>query len=133
MTVEISSDKNRLDLDVIHGFLTQSYWSPGIERERVARAIAHSLCWGMYSDGQQIGFARVTTDQVHFAYLADVFIVPQAQRQGLGQQLIEAVLADERLQGLRRFMLATSTASSLYERYGFEAVTEPNNLMQRSY
>jgi len=131
VTVDISTDKNRLDLDVIHGCLSQSYWSPGIERERVARAIEHSLCWGLYRDGQQLGFARVLSDQVHFAYLADVFIVPEAQGQGLGKQLIEAILADPRLQGLRRFMLATSTAASLYERYGFEAVTEPNNLMNR--
>ena len=133
MSIEISSDKNRLDLDVVHDFLTNSYWSPGITRERVARAIEHSLCWGMYRDGQQIGFARVTTDQVHFAYLADVFIVPQAQGQGLGKRLVETILADERLQGIRRFMLATNTAASLYQRYGFEAVTEPNNLMQRLY
>lgn len=131
MTIDISSDKSRLDLDIIHDFLSQSYWSPGIERGAVVRAIEHSLCWGLYRDGQQLGFARVVSDQVHFAYLADVFIVPSAQGQGLGKRLLEAVLADDRLQGLRRFMLATRDASSLYSRYGFEAVTEPNNLMVR--
>ncbi|WP_108125112.1 GNAT family N-acetyltransferase [Saccharospirillum mangrovi] len=131
MTIDISTDKSRLDIDVIHGFLAQSYWSPGITRDKVELAIEHSLCWGLYCDGQQLGFARVLSDQVHFAYLADVFIVPEAQGEGLGKMLVETILADPRLQNLRRFMLATRTAASLYQRYGFEPVTEPNFLMAR--
>lgn len=132
MNIDISTDKSRLDLDVIHGYLTQSYWSPGISRDKVVRAIEHSMCWGLYSDGEQLGFARVLSDQVHFAYLSDVFIVPKAQGQGLGKQLMATLFADERLQGLRRFMLATRTAATLYQRYGFEPVTEPNFLMVRT-
>lgn len=131
MTIEISSDKGRLDIEVIHGYLSRSYWSPGISRERVERAIEHSLCWGLYREAQQLGFARVISDQVHFAYLADVFILPDEQGKGLGKQLVQAVLDDPRLRDLRRFMLATRDAQGLYQAFGFSAVTEPNNLMVR--
>lgn len=131
MTVEISTDSSRLDLDVIHGYLSQSYWSPGISRDKVLTAIDHSLCWGLYENGRQIGFARVVTDQSNFAFLADVFVLPECQGRGLGKQLVAAVVEDERLQGLRRFMLATWDAHSLYEQYGFERVTDPSKLMVR--
>lgn len=131
MPLDISTDKSRLDLDVIHGYLSRSYWSPGVSRDKVATAIEHSLCWGLYEDDRQIGFARVVTDRSSFAYLADVFIVPDRQRRGLGKRLVAAVVADERLQGLRRFMLATRDAHGLYEQYGFERVTDPSKLMVR--
>lgn len=132
MSFEITTDKARLDLDVVHGYLTRSYWSPGISRDRVATAIEHSLCWGLYEDGRQVGFARVVTDQCNFAYLADVFIVPECQGRGLGKTLLTAVLEDKRLQGLRRFMLATRDAHALYEQYGFERIKDPSMLMIKS-
>jgi len=131
MPLQITTEKTRLDLDVIHGYLSESYWSPGISRDKVATAIEHSLCWGMFEDDRQIGFARVVTDQSSFAYLADVFILPECQGRGLGKRLLEAVVADDRLQGLRRFMLATRDAHGLYEHYGFERVTDPSKLMVR--
>lgn len=132
MSVEISTDKTRLDLDVIHGYLTQSYWSPGISRGKVATAIEHSLCWGLYEEGRQLGFARVVTDQSNFAYLADVFILPECQGRGLGKALLTALLEDKRLHGLRRFMLATRDAHALYEQYGLERVEDPSKLMVKS-
>ncbi|GGX61389.1 GNAT family N-acetyltransferase [Saccharospirillum salsuginis] len=131
MPLDITTDKSRLDLDVIYGYLTKSYWSPGISREKVATAIEHSLCWGLFEDDRQIGFARVVTDQSSFAYLADVFILPECQGRGLGKRLVEAVVADDRLRGLRRFMLATRDAHGLYEQYGFERVTDPSKLMEK--
>lgn len=132
MSIEITTDKSRLDLDVVHGYLTQSYWSPGISRDRVATAIEHSLCWGLYEDGRQVGFARVVTDQSNFAYLADVFIVPDCQGRGLGKALLTAVLDDERLQGLPRFALSTRDAHALYEQYGFKRIEDPSALMVKS-
>ena len=129
MPLHITTDKSHLDLNVIHGYLADSYWSPGISREKVATAIEHSLCWGLFEDDRQIGFARVVTDQSSFAYLADVFILPECQGRGLGKRLVEAVVADDRLRGLRRFMLATRDAHGLYEQYGFERVADPSKLM----
>lgn len=129
MPIEIDTDKTRLDLEVIHGYLSHSYWSPGISLAKVTTAIEHSLCWGVYEGSVQIGFARVITDQSSFAYLADVFILPEYQGQGLGKRLISQIMADERLQGLRRFMLGTRDAHGLYEQYGFQRYDDPSRLM----
>jgi N-acetylglutamate synthase-like GNAT family acetyltransferase len=117
---EIDTDKARLDLDVIHDFLANSsHWARGIPRETLSRAIAHSLAYGLYRDGAQIGFARVVTDEATFAYLADVFVLADARSAGLGQWLVETLLADPRLAGLRRWLLVTRDAASLYRRCGF--------------
>lgn len=117
---EIDSDKHRLDIGLIHHFLANcSHWAGGIPRDVLERAIAHSLCFGLYSDGRQIGFARVVTDEATFAYLADVFVVAEARNAGLGQFLVEAILAHEPLQRLRRWLLVTRDAASLYRRCGF--------------
>ena len=126
----ISTDPEQLDLDVVHGFLTTAYWSPGIPREVVERAIANSIVFGLYApDGAQAGFARVVTDRATFAYLADVFVLPEHRGRGLGKRLMEAVTAHPDLQGLRRFILATADAHGLYARYGFEPPTMPDRLM----
>ena len=131
-TYRISTDKSRLDLGVIHGFLTNSYWSLGIPRETVQKAIENSLCFGAYdSEGKQIGFARVVTDKASFAYLADVFVLPEFRGQGISRLLMEAYDNHPDLQGLRRHMLATSDAHGLYKKYGFEPVPNPEILMQR--
>jgi len=136
----ISEDLTKLDLDVIHEFLSEhSYWARGIPREVVARSIANSLCFGVYtignenldSDWSQVGFARVATDRATFAYLADVFILPEHRGQGLSKRLMEAVLAHPDLQGLRRWMLATADAHELYRRFGFAALSQPDRFMQR--
>jgi nitroimidazol reductase NimA-like FMN-containing flavoprotein (pyridoxamine 5'-phosphate oxidase superfamily)/GNAT superfamily N-acetyltransferase len=129
----ISSDATRLDFDVIHRFLaTQSYWAEGIPREVVARAIANSLCFGIYRDAEQVGFARVVTDYATYAYLADVFIVESHRGRGLSKALMEAVVSHPHLQGLRRFTLGTLDAHGLYRKFGFAAPANPERMMERA-
>jgi GNAT superfamily N-acetyltransferase len=127
---EISTDPARLDIDAIHAFLTQSYWSPGIQRSTVARAISHSLCFGAFCAGQQVGFARVVTDRTTFAYLCDVYVLEAHRGRGLARQLIDRVVHHPDLQGLRRMMLATRDAHGLYARYGFEPLAAPGVMME---
>jgi GNAT superfamily N-acetyltransferase len=126
----ISTDKGLLDVSLVHEFLSRSYWSPGIPRAVVERGIAHSLCFGIYRDGAQVGFARVITDRASFAYLADVFVVEAHRSKGLGKWLIQTILEHEELRAMRRFMLATRDAHSLYEQFGFRAVADPARLME---
>ena len=127
---EISTDRDRLDLDYLHAFLSESYWSPGIPRETLERAIAGSLCFGLYApEGEPAGFARVVSDRATFAYLADVFVDPGHRGRGLGVWLVETVLAHPELQGLRRWSLATADAHGLYERFGFTAPSRPQDHM----
>ncbi len=130
--LRISTDKGELDVPLIHRFLsTGAYWSPGVARETVERAIAGSLCFGGYLDGAgQVAFARVITDAATFAYLADVFVLPAHRGRGHAVQLMDAVVAHPQLQGLRRFMLATLDAHGLYARYGFVAPARPERLME---
>ncbi len=135
MTYEISSDPARLDLDVIHRFLSEdAYWSPGIPRATVERAVKNSFCFGVYlPDGNQIGFARLVTDRATFAYLADVFVLPQHRGRGVSKRLMEAVLAHPELQGLRRWLLATRDAHGLYAQFGFAPLANPSRLMERHH
>lgn len=129
-TYVLSTDKSRLDIDVIHGYLSlESYWSPSIPRAVVERAITHSICFGIYEEGAQIGFARVITDTATFAYLADVFILPAHRGRGLSKWMMECILSHPDLQGLRRFMLATRDAHGLYTQFGFTALDKPENIM----
>jgi GNAT superfamily N-acetyltransferase len=128
--VEISSDRARLDLPLVHGWLTRSYWSPGIPPSTLQRAIEHSICFGVYCEGRQVGFARVITDRATFGYLADVFILEPWQGHGLSRRLMKAVMAHPDLQGLRRFMLATRDAHGLYRKFGFDAPASPASLME---
>jgi GNAT superfamily N-acetyltransferase len=127
---EISTDPARLDIDAIHAFLTRSYWSPGIPRATVARAISHSLCFGAFWQGQQVGFARVVTDRTTFAYLCDVYVLEAHRGRGLAQQLMDHLVQHPDLQGLRRIMLATRDAHSLYARYGFKPLAAPGVIME---
>lgn len=127
----VSTDPERLDLDVIHGFLHHSYWSPGIPRETVVTAVRNSLCFGLYDQQRQIGFARVITDYTTIAYLADVFILPHYRGQGLASWLIECVVQCPNLRQIRKFLLATRDAHGLYEKVGFEVVSHPERLMNR--
>jgi len=120
ITYQIDTAKDRLDIALIHDFLANcSHWARGVPRDVVERAIAHSLCFGLYRGSAQVGFARVVTDEATFAYLADVFVVAGERNAGLGQFLVEAILAHPPLQGLRRWLLVTSNAASLYRRCGF--------------
>lgn len=129
--IELSDDPARIDLDAVHAFLSRSYWSPGIAREKVARAMAHSLCFGVYDDGAQVGFARVITDRTSFAYLADVYILESHRGRGLAGRLMAAITGHPELQGLRRWLLATRDAHGLYARYGFGPPAAPDRLMER--
>ena len=126
----ISSDPALLDLDVIHGFIAQSYWAKDIPKPLVERTISNSLCWGVYHREAQVGFARVITDKATFAYLADVFILPEHRGNGLSKALVATILAHPDLQGLRRWMLVTIDAHSLYEQYGFKTVSQPERHME---
>ena len=129
--MDISSDKSRLDIDLIHRFLSEhSTWAIGIPRATVERSIEHSLCFGGYENGEQIAFARVVSDYATFAYLMDVFVLPQHQNRGLSLRLLEVIKAHPQLQGLRRFMLASSNARGLYERFGFTALGKPEIMME---
>jgi GNAT superfamily N-acetyltransferase len=126
----ISMDKTRLDVAAIHAFLARSYWSPGVPIEVVARAIEHSLCFGLFCDERQIGFARVVTDQATFAYLADVYVHESHRGRGLSKWLLEVIRSRRELQHLRRFLLATRDAHELYRRFGFQEVALPGRLME---
>jgi len=119
----ISTDKSKLDVDVIHGFLSRdSYWAAGIPRDTVARSIENSLCFGVYDNARQIGFARVITDFATYAYVADVFIVESYRERGLGKELMATIMAHPDLQGLRRWSLGTRDAQGLYAQFGFKPV-----------
>jgi GNAT superfamily N-acetyltransferase len=126
----VSTDPSRLDLDVIHSFLTTSYWAAGIPRETVRRSLAHSLCFGLYEGDAQVGFARVVSDRATFAYLADVFVLESRRGRGLGRWLIGCVMAHPDLQGLRVWRLATRDAHGLYRRFGFGPPLRPETHME---
>lgn len=128
--LEISDARERLDVDVIHGYLTRSYWAEGIPREVVARSLEHSLGFGAYLGARQVGFARVVTDRATFAWLCDVFVLEEARGRGVSKRLMECVLAHPELQGLRRFSLATRDAHELYRRYGFEPLGDPTRHLE---
>ena len=129
---EISSDPARLNLDVVHRYLSEeSYWAGGIPRAMVERAVAHSLCFGVYAPEGQVGFARVVSDRATFAYLADVFVLSAHRGRGLSKRLMAAVTAHPELQGLRRWMLATADAHGLYRQHGFAALARPERFMER--
>lgn len=127
---EISTDPTRLDVSAIHAFLTTSYWSPGIPRATVERALANSLCFGAFWQGQQVGFARVVTDRTTFAYLCDVYVLESHRGRGLAQELMARVVAHPDLQGLRRMMLATRDAHALYAKFGFKPLAAPAMMME---
>jgi GNAT superfamily N-acetyltransferase len=127
---EVSDAPARLDLDVIHGFLTAAYWSPGISRDLVARAIGNSLCFGLYRDGVQVGFARFVTDRATFAYLADVFVLPGHRGRGLASWMVGTALSHPALAGLRRLLLATRDQHKLYARLGFAPLSRPERFME---
>lgn len=131
----ISTDKALLDIDVIHDFLSSSYWAAGIPREVVEKSIQNALCFGLYDGNKQIGFARVVTDKATFAYLADVFVLESYRGKGLSKWLMEVIQAHPELQGLRRWVLGTRDAHGLYEQFGWTVFTEETRqrFMQRHF
>jgi len=127
---KISTDKKLLDIDMIYQYLNkESYWAKGISFDKVQTSINNSICFGIYKDDKQVGFARVVTDKAVFAYLCDVFILDEYRRIGLSKWLIQTVLAHEELQGLRRWLLATADAHGLYNKFGFIPITSPERWM----
>ncbi len=128
----ISDAEHLLCLDVIHKFLVQSYWSAGIPKELLARAIANSLSFGVYEGKRQVGFARVISDYATFAYIADVFVLEEHRGKGFSKRLMEMIMSHPRLQGLRRWHLATRDAHGLYQKYGFTALSDPARHMEIS-
>ena len=132
----ISTDKSKLDLAVIHKYLsTESYWAKNIPLALVQKSIEGSFCFGVYKNDKlnenlQIGFARVITDKATFGYLADVFILEEYRGIGLSKWLVKEIMNHQELQGFRRWMLATRDAHKLYEQFGFTALDKPERIMQ---
>jgi len=129
----ISTDRSRLQLDVIHKYLLEeSYWATDRTHEQTATAIKNSLPFAIYKGENQVGFARVVTDYATFAYLGDVFILPEYQGNGLGKLLMQAILEHPDLQGFRRWILATKDAHGLYEKFEFSALRHPERWMEKT-
>lgn len=126
-----SDDINLVDVKAVHHYLsTQSYWAKGIPLETVQISIANSLCFGVYKEGKQVGFARWVTDRATFAYLCDVYIENDFRGLGLSKKLMSLMLFHPDLQSLRRYSLATLDAHSLYAQFGFKPISTPENLME---
>ena len=128
----ISTDKHLLDIPAIHGFLTTSYWAEAIPFETVKKSIDHSLCFGIYILGKQIGFARVITDYATYAYIGDVYVLEDFRRQGLSKWLMRVIADHPELQGLRRWALLTRDAHELYRKTGFTAPQNPERYMEKA-
>ncbi|HEY0512251.1 MAG TPA: GNAT family N-acetyltransferase [Thermoanaerobaculia bacterium] len=126
----VSTDPDRLDFGAIHSFLSTSYWAEGIPRETLDRALRNSLCFGLYEGPRQIGLARVITDAATYAYLCDVYVLPEWRGRRLGTWLIECVTAHPELQGLRRLSLVTRDAHELYRPFGFKEIQNPGRHME---
>jgi GNAT superfamily N-acetyltransferase len=130
--IQITTDPARVDVDLVHRFLSESsYWARGRSRDVVLRSIQNSLCFTLLVDGRQVGFARVATDRAVFGYLMDVFILPEWRGRGLSKILMREVVQHPDLAGLKVFLLRTSDAHELYRQFGFEPITEPETLMTR--
>ena len=128
----ISDNPQKLDLEVIHGYLRRSYWAENVAREIVERSVQNSLCLGIYApQGEQVGFVRLITDYATFAWVCDVFVLEEHRGRGLSKAAIQAALAHPQLQTLRRFALATRDAHGLYQQFGFTPLAHPENHMER--
>ena len=129
----ISTDNKMLDVEYIHGYLSgKSYWAENIPIETVKKSIAGSLCFGMYDNKKQIGFARVITDNATFGYLADVFIDEDYRGKKLGVWLMEVIMSHPELQGFRNWMLGTRDAHGLYKKFGFKQLEQPERIMRKN-
>lgn len=120
----------RVDVAAVHAYLVGAYWSPGIPREVVERAVAGSLCFSLFQGDEQVGFARVVTDRATFAYLADVYVLQAHRGKGLSKWMLERIRAHPALRGLRRWMLMTRDAHGLYAQFGFKPLGHPERAME---
>lgn len=130
MNLEFSTDNARLDVAMIHEFLANSYWVPGISRADVEKSIRHSFCFGVYDSGRQVAFARVVTDYLRYAHLMDVFVLPEYRGRGVSKLLMENILSHAELQTITRYTLHTRDAHGLYAQYGFAAPANPERQME---
>ena len=128
----VSTDKSRLDLEAIHGFLKDAYWAKNISFEVVRQSIQKSLCFGVYKLDELVGFARVITDDAVFAYLLDLFILEAHRGQGLAKWLLECIFSNPELRSVRMWLLATKDAHGLYEKFGFRPLRHPERFMRLS-
>jgi GNAT superfamily N-acetyltransferase len=129
---EIDTDKRRLDIAAIHRFLsTEAYWAKNRSLEQTLTAIENSLCFGVYKGREQVGFARIITDKATFAYVGDVFITKQHRGKGISKWLMQIIVDQPDLQGLRRWLLATRDAHELYQKFGFAGLVHPERWMER--
>lgn len=127
----ISTDKEKLDLDAIHYFLSnKAYWCLNIPQEKVQTAIQNSFCFGVYDNGKQIGFARIVTDFSTVAYLGDVYILEEYRGLGLSKWLVETIMSNPNLQGLRRWILLTGDAHELYRKFGWTNIADSSKWME---
>jgi GNAT superfamily N-acetyltransferase len=127
----ISSNPKEMDLSVIHGYLSNSYWAKGIPWDVMEKAVKNSLCFGVFtSTGDQVAFARIITDYATFAYLADVFVLQEHRGKGLSKRLLKTIIEYPDLQGLRRMLLATRDAHGLYQQFGFTPLNSPDLFME---
>ena len=129
--ITVSTDKNQLNVPFVQNFLKDIYWAAGRTIEEVQTTIDHSFCFGIYLDGEQIGFARVITDYVVFAYLMDVFIDEAHRGKGYASVLIDTVLKEPKLQQVKIWRLATADAHFLYEKFGFKPLAYPERMMEK--
>jgi GNAT superfamily N-acetyltransferase len=128
----ISTDRTELDLDVIYDFISQkSYWGAGRPRKVIFKSVQNSLCFGIYKNDEQVGFARVVTDYATFAWVADVFVVEAHRGKGLSKWVMQIIITHPDLQGFRRWALATKDAHDLYKKYGFTELLHPERWMER--
>jgi GNAT superfamily N-acetyltransferase len=127
---EIDDDPGRLDLAVVHGFVNGSYWAEGVPRDIVERSVANSLSLGLYDSRSQVGFTRAVTDRATFAWVCDVFVLPEHRGRGLGHWMVETLCAHPDLAGIRRFMLATADAHQVYADCGFTPLSDPGRYME---
>ena len=127
----ISDDKSKLDVELIHKFLTTSYWAKGRTIDEVKNSFEHSICFGVYKDDKQIGFARVLTDCTIFAYLMDVFILEEFRGNGFSKLLLNTIFEDDRFKSVKKWMLATKDAHSLYAQFGFGEIRNTERLMEK--
>ena len=127
--IVITTDRSAFDLDLIHGFLANSYWAKNIPRSVVLKSIENALCFGMFLEGRQIGFARLITDRATFAYLADVFVVEECRGRGFGGDLLRGILDHPEVKGVRRILLATKDARELYRKFGFTELANADEFM----
>ena len=126
----ISMEKEKMDIDLIHSFLNRTYWAEGISKEIIRRSIEGSMCFGVFENDKQVGFARMITDKATFAYLADVFIIEEYRGRGLSKWLMKVIMSHPDLQGLRRMIHATKDAHGLYKQFGFTPLINVDRWMQ---